>query len=205
MIVAQLVTKWQKSTLTERAAAQSHFLDLCHVLKQPTPTNVDAQGDSYTFEKGVTKTGGGQGVADVWKQGRFAWEYKGKHKDLKAAYDQILKYREDLENPPLLVVCDLNRSEVHTNFTGTVKRVYAFTPADLAHPVATPACPLPPLDVLRATFGDPDRLRPDQTAAHVTLQAAREFGALAANLRARGGEPHDGYVVNTCIHKPLTT
>ncbi len=42
--------------------------------------------------------------ADVWKRGFFAWEYKGKRADLKAAYKQLLDYREDLENPPLLVV-----------------------------------------------------------------------------------------------------
>ena len=54
-------------------------------------------------------------------RGFFAWEYKGKHKDLVAAFKQLLQYREDLENPPLRIVCDLNRFEVHTNFTNTTK------------------------------------------------------------------------------------
>ncbi len=52
----------------------------------------------------------------------FGWEYKGKHKDLKEAYTQLQRYREALENPPLMVVCDMDRFEVHTNFTGTVKQ-----------------------------------------------------------------------------------
>ena len=56
------------------------------------------------------KRGGGDGWADVWKQSFFGWEYKGKHKDLNAAYDQLLLYREALENPPLLVVCDMDRT-----------------------------------------------------------------------------------------------
>ena len=30
----------------------------------------------------------------------------------------------DKGNPPLLVVCDMDRLEVHTNFTSTQKRVY---------------------------------------------------------------------------------
>jgi len=30
----------------------------------------------------------------------------------------------DEGNPPLLVVCDMDRLEVHTNFTSTQKRVY---------------------------------------------------------------------------------
>ncbi len=144
--VPTFVARWQRSTLTERSAAQQHFLDLCAVLGEPTPAATDPEGDFYTFEKGARKSGGGDGWADVWKRGYFGWEYKGKRKDIKAAYDQLLQYREDLENPPLLVVCDLARFEVHTNFTGTVKQVYAFDLADLQNNEPTPMCALPPLD-----------------------------------------------------------
>ncbi len=117
--------KWGKSRLSERSGYQQHFLDLCGMLGQPTPADVDPEGNFYTFEKGVKKTGGsgGKGFADVWRKGFFAFEYKGKHKDLTAAYSQLLLYREDLQNPPLLVVTDTDRFEVHTNFTGTVKEV----------------------------------------------------------------------------------
>jgi len=159
------------------------------VLGEPTPAATDPEGDFYTFEKGARKSGGGDGWADVWKRGYFGWEYKGKRKDIKAAYDQLLQYREDLENPPLLVVCDLARFEVHTNFTGTVKQVYAFDLADLQNNEPTPMCALPPLEVLRAVFAHPDRLRPTRTTAGVTEDAAREFAALADNLRARGEDP----------------
>ena len=81
-------------------------------------------------------------------RGHFGWEYKGKHKDLNAAYQQLLLYREDLENPPLLVVCDMDRFEVHTNFTDTAKQVPCFDLAGLAEPAN--------LDVLRKLFTDPD-------------------------------------------------
>ncbi|HMA36739.1 MAG TPA: DNA methyltransferase [Chloroflexia bacterium] len=189
LTLPDFIARWQASTRTEKSAAQEHFLDLCAVLGQPTPAQADATGAWYTFEKGVAKTGGGQGFADVWMRGRFAWEYKGPGKDLAAAYQQLLQYREDLENPPLLVVCDLQRFEVHTNFTGTAKRVYRFTLADLAHPTPTPTSALPPLDVLRALFTDPARLRPAQTTADVTEAAAREFAELAASLRAAGAAP----------------
>jgi type II restriction/modification system DNA methylase subunit YeeA len=130
----------------------------------------------------VSKTGGGQGFADVWMSGHFAWEYKGKHKNLDAAYQQLLQYKEDLENPPLLVVCDLDRFEVHTNFTNTAKRVFRFTLADLAKADTTPTSALPPIEVLRALFTDPNRLRPDRTAARVTERAAGEFALIALNL-----------------------
>ena len=80
--VPTFVARWQAVTLTERSAAQSHFIDLCDLLGQPRPAAVDQTGAFYTFEKGVKKSSGGDGWADVWKRGYFAWEYKGKYKDL---------------------------------------------------------------------------------------------------------------------------
>src|SRR5690242_11240687 len=181
LTIPAFVAKWQASDLTEAAGAKLHFVELCDALGVARP---GASG-AYTFEKRVTKTGGGQGFADVWYRDHFAWEYKGKGKDLAAAYGQLLQYREDLENPPLLVVCDMDRFEVHTNFTGTAKRVYAFTLADLLQPQPTATSALPPLDVLRALFDDPARLRPAQTTAQVTEAAAAQFARLAESLRAR--------------------
>lgn len=115
MSLTDFTAKWTATTRTERAASQEHFIDLCRLLGQPTPNEADKTGDFYAFEKGTAKTGGGDGFADVWRRGYFAWEYKGKHKHLGVAYQQLLQYRENLENPPLLVVCDLERFEVHTN------------------------------------------------------------------------------------------
>lgn len=183
------VSKWRSAELTERAGAQMHFIELCDALGYPHPAAGDYSGESYTFEKGVTTTTGGQGFADVWMRSHFAWEYKSKDRDLKAAYQQLLKYREDLENPPLLVVCDLARFEVHTNFTDTAKKVYRFALDDLLQNTPTSECALPPLDVLRALFTDPNRLRPNRTAAEVTEIAAAEFAALADSLRSRGNDP----------------
>ena len=104
----EFIAKWRANHAHERAASQEHFLDLCALLGEPTP-NSDPTGAAYAFEKGATKASGGDVWADVWRRGRFAWEYKGKHKDLVAAYNQLLRYREDLENPPVLVVCDMDR------------------------------------------------------------------------------------------------
>ena len=77
---------------------QQHFLDLCDLLGQPKPAEVGPNGTWCTFEKGVEKTDGGEGFADAWMQGKFGWEYKGKHRNLNAAYQQLLKHREALEN-----------------------------------------------------------------------------------------------------------
>lgn len=126
MMPQQFIAKWREAQLSERSAYQQHFCDLCDLLGQPKPADADRDGAWYTFERGVTKTDGENGWADIWMRGHFGWEYKGKRKNLKEAYKQLLQYREDLENPPLLVVCDLERFEIHTNFPNTSKVVHAF-------------------------------------------------------------------------------
>ena len=176
------VAKWRGVTLTERASSQSHFNDLCALLGQPTPTDADPGGTWYTFERGAEKLGGGSGWADVWKRGFFAWEYKGPHKDLVKAYQQLQLYREALENPPLLVVSDIQTIEVHTNFTNTVKQMYHFTLDDLLDPAK--------LDQLRWVWTDPSRFRTAPTTASVTEAAAKEFAKLADTLRDQGEDPH---------------
>ena len=83
------VEKWQRANLSARSAYQQHFLDLCDLLGQPKPAESDPDGASYTFERGLAKTDGARGWADVWKRGYFGWEYKGKTKNLAAAYAQL--------------------------------------------------------------------------------------------------------------------
>jgi type II restriction/modification system DNA methylase subunit YeeA len=185
----EFVERWKASTLTERAAAQSHFIDLCEVLGHPHPAAADHTGESFAFEKHVSTLDEGKGYADVWKRGFFAWEYKGKHKNLNAAYSQLVRYQGDLENPPLLVTCDQERFEIHTNFTGTRPQLYSFTLDDLLSSAPTANCALPPLDVLRAVFYDPEQLRPEAARARVTEKVASEFAKLADSLEKTGIEP----------------
>lgn len=177
------VAKWTKSELKERSACQEHFLDLCHLVDHPTPAEADPTGETFCFERYAEKLDGSDGFADVWKKGFFAIEYKGKRKDLGAAYDQLLRYREDLENPPLLVVCDTDRLVIHTNFTNTSKRTYDLNLETLADPSS--------LELLRAVFYAPEKLKPGTTVAYVSEEAARKVAALAQALEARGAKPMD--------------
>jgi type II restriction/modification system DNA methylase subunit YeeA len=181
------VRRWHGVALSERSLAQSHFTDLCRLLGQSAPHEADNTGEWYAFEKRVRKGGGSYGWADVWKRGHFAWEYKARGADLKKAYFQLLQYREDLHNPPLLVVCDLDRFEIHTNFTATAKRVYSFDLTALAanEPIETTHS-FRPLEVLRWLFTEPTRLQPEQTTTQATATAAAEFARLADTLRQRG-------------------
>ncbi len=184
MTPSEFAAKWSLATVKESAGSKEHFIDLCRMLGYPTPTEADPSGEWYAFEKGAEKTeGSGDGFADVWKRGHFGWEYKGPKKDLGAAYKQLLDYREALENPPLLVVCDMNRFEVHTNFTNTAKQVHKFDLSDMATE------PKEPLRILRAVMGNPEALRPSETRDEITMKAAKQFAALAISIRDRGHEP----------------
>ena len=174
----QFVNKWRGVTLKERAAAQEHFLDLCSLVSHPTPAEDDPTGERFTFEAGVNKQSGKQGWADVWKKGFFAWEYKGKHADLKKAYDQLLQYRESLLNPPLLIVSDIDTILVHTNFTNTIKLVIPITLDSLLTPDG--------MRNLRAIFYEPTHFKAEQTTEQVTRRAAEEFARLADHLRKQG-------------------
>src|SRR5438270_4295363 len=131
MTADEFIRKWKTAELTERAAAQSHFIDLCRLLGEPAPTDVDPKGEWYAFERGATKTTGGEGWADVWKRAHFGWEYKGKRKDLNAAFAQLQQYALALEHPPLLVVCDLDRFRIHTNWTNSVSETHELVLDDL--------------------------------------------------------------------------
>ena len=184
---AQFAAKWRDNARRESASSQEHFIDLCRLLGVQTPAEADPSGESYTFEAGAERLStGGQGWADVWKRGHFGWEYKGDRADLAAAYRQLLDYREDLENPPALVVSDMDRIEVHTNFTNTRPRVHEITLDDLAAGGDRTGLAL---DILRSVMSDPAKLRPRQTPDEVTQAAATRFADLARSMQERGHDP----------------
>jgi type II restriction/modification system DNA methylase subunit YeeA len=181
MTPAAFIKKWKAANLKERSAAQEHFIDLCRLLGEPTPAEADPNGEWYGFERGASKLTGGDGWADVWKRGHFSWEYKGKHKDLKAAYVQLQQYSVALENPPLLVVCDMDRFRIHTNWTNTVQETYEFTLDDLYESDQR--------ERLKWVFSDPERLKPGKTRQMLTEEAAEQFASLAQRLRTREHHP----------------
>ena len=180
MTPQQFITKWRDAELNERAASQSHFNDLCALLGVDDPISADPKGEWYAFEKGATKTSGGEGWADVWRKGCFAWEYKGRKKNLDKAFAQLQQYAIALENPPLLIVSDMDRFRIHTNWTNTVQVVHEFALDDLIDGSTR--------DLLRNALQDPERLRPAKTRQMLTEEAAEEFAQLAQRLRDRGYE-----------------
>ena len=181
MTPGEFIAKWRASELKERSASQEHFIDLCRLLDEPTPAEADPTGERYCFERGARKDGGGDGWADVWKRHCFAWEYKGKHADLDAAFSQLRQYALALENPPLLIVSDMARFRIRTNWTNSVSATHEFALDDLADAATR--------DKLKWAMSDPERLRPGESRQALTERAAATFAELAQSLRERGDDP----------------
>ena len=99
MTPEQFISTWKHSDLNERQGAHIHFNGLCDLLGVPKPTGTSLMDQGY-------------GVA---------WEYKSPGKDLGEALKQLRLYASDLENPPLLIVSDMRRIELHTNWTSMVQ------------------------------------------------------------------------------------
>ena len=178
MTPADFISKWKDNKLSERAGAQAHFLDLCELLGVDKPSDPD----NYCFERGAKRTGAGRGWADVWKRHNFAWEYKAPDANLDAALKQLMTYALALDNPPLLVVSDRKRIEIHTHFTGTPSETHTIALDDIGH--------ADNLHKLRALFDQPDAFKPQRTRTAITLQAAKLIGDLAWQMQQRGHDPH---------------
>src|SRR5437773_5646926 len=101
MTAAEFKKKWARYSGKETAAYREHFNDLCALLGQPSPAAADPTGSkSFCFQKRVVKDAElfalqdsgyvaeepdderERGFADVWKRAFFAWEYKGKKRNL---------------------------------------------------------------------------------------------------------------------------
>src|SRR5271166_2024084 len=187
----EFIDSWRGTTRTERSAAQEHLLDLCALFGVPKPAEVDRHGNEYTCEKSTRKIGDTAGFADVWKRHCFAWEYKGKRSNLVQAYAQLKQYADAFENPPLLIVSDMQEIRVHTNFTNTIAQQHVIPLAELRS-VET-------RDLLRNCFLHPERLLPTATRESVTAQAASEFAKIAVALRRKYDERRVAHFVNKLV------
>ena len=174
MTPQEFITRWNNNALTERGGAQAHFDDLCDLLGVDKPRDPD----NYCFERGAKKAGGGDGWADVWKRGHFGWENKSPKRDLVKALEQLRAYAGNLDNPPLQIVCDRERIEIHTVFRGYPDEPRTIWLKDIGDPAN--------LQTLRWVFTDPDKLKPHKSNAAITQEVAAEFANLAKSMRARG-------------------
>ncbi|MCR4297830.1 MAG: hypothetical protein NUV75_03600 [Gallionella sp.] len=186
----EFIEKWRDNPLKERASYQLHFIDLCALIGVPHPS--PSSHETYCFERGATRTGAGQGWADVWKKFFFGFEYKAARRNLGEALKQLMTYALALDNPPLLVVCDTNIIEIHTRFTNAPSEVHTILLEDIGESAN--------LEKLRWLFTDPDKFHPKRTIAQITEEAAGKFSDLAQSLNSRGHAPQQvAHFLNQCL------
>jgi hypothetical protein len=175
----EFVAYWRDTPLNELAAYQIFFNGLCELVGHAKPGDPGTDPMTYRFEQPVKKPGGQPGRADVFKKGYWAWEFKDRStKNLEGAYEQLLTYRDSLENPPLLIACNLEKFLIRTAFSNAPSKAHVFTLEALTDPAT--------LELLKNAFHDPERLNPAAGRERVTTQAAAKIGELARNLEARG-------------------
>ena len=169
------VAKWSQIQQKETAVSQSHFNDICHLVGHAPPLEHDPAGQDFSFETQTAKPDGAKGFADVFYRGKFIWEYKGPHKDLDKAYQQLQLYREALENPPLLITSDIHTIEIHTNFNNypTVRHTVTFD--DLLAGDG--------LEKLRWAFFTPEKFTPAKTRQNITKATADSLLKVADQMK----------------------
>ena len=190
--ISEFLFKWGPGglgyNLNERQGAQQHFVELCAVLDVPAPVG----GEDYVFEKGTLALGQQRGFADVFKRGHFAWEYKAPGKPLDAALRQLMMYALALDNPPLLIVSDRLRIEIHTHFNGTPSVRYAIALEELGDPAKR--------ELLRRCFNAPASFKPSITNRQITEEAAHAFATTAERLREVGIAPEiTSHLLTQCL------
>lgn len=175
----QFVAKWQGIEQKETAVYQTHFNDICALVGHDDPITSDPSGDFFSFETSTTKPDGRKGRADVYYRGKFIWEYKGPHANLDKAYQQLLLYREELGNPPLLITSDIHTIIIHTNFTNRPKETHEISFQRLQEGDG--------LDLLQRVFYNPESFQPQRTKQAITKASADTFVTVADALKQHRG------------------
>jgi hypothetical protein len=105
---------------------------------------------------------------------------------------QLREYAGNLGNPPLLIVCDRDRIEIHTAFRGYPDEPRTILLQDIGD--------LKNQQLLRWVFTDPDKLKPLKSNAAITSEAAGQFALIAKAMRERGIEPQQvAHFLTQCI------
>lgn len=192
MTPAEFVAKWSRIQQKETATAQSHFNDVCRLVGHATPLEFDPEGQQFSFEAKTVKPGGQKGFADVYFKGKFIWEYKGPHKDLNKAYRQLQLYREDLQNPPLLITSDIHTIIIHTNFNNypTQKHRLDFNALQTEEG----------LQKLKWAFYDPEQFKPSNTQEQITRATAHTFLQVAEAMKLHRQTIGESYTDEQIAH-----
>ncbi|MEO8121129.1 MAG: DNA methyltransferase, partial [Rhodoferax sp.] len=192
------IARWQHSTASELATAQSFVIDLCALLGVPGPHPTSEQ--DYMFERPITfRHGDGSsspGRVDCYKRGHFVLEAKklknGSH--TKGFDDGLLRARTQGEGyaralpstegrPPFVLVVDVGTViEVYAEFSQS-GATYTPFPDPRSHRIKLADLARPEIrQRLRHIWLAPEQLNPARISAQVTREVANLLAQLAKSL-----------------------
>ena len=150
------------------------------LLGEPTPAEADPKGELVLLRARRGEGGGGEGWADVWS-GLLRLGIQGQAQGPQRRARQLQPYARDLENPPLLVVSDMDRiTSTPTGRTPSRAGQSSSASTTCAIPAACESCArLPRVRTAQAR----------RSTRRTDRKAARRFGELAPAAAGRGHEP----------------
>jgi len=180
MNVAEFIAKWRRWTSRSGPLPRSTSSISASSSATPSPPRLTPPAPTSASEKGAAKHGGGDGFADVWKRVFFGWEYKGKHKDLEAAFDHFFSTKTLSITRRCLWCATWSASScAPTSRHGPV--TYDVPLERLGESRS--------LEILHHVFFDPEKLKPGKTSEIITQDAADRFAGIADSMRAAGSTP----------------
>ena len=109
------------------------------------------------------------------KRGCFAWEYKRRGQNLEEAYRQVYQYRDALDNPPLSIVCDIEKFVIRSHFPGYPTQVWEIFLEEFPGKIK----------FFQQIFRNPESLRPLSNREQLTKEIANVFADVANALIQR--------------------
>lgn len=214
--VEDFINRWQGSTASELATAQSFVIDLCELLGVDKP-HATADQD-YMFERPLKEAHGDGSQSDrrvdCYKRGHFILEAKkikaGSHTKgydnaLLLAHAQAQNYARALPaeegRPPFIMVVDVGSViQLFSEFSRSGGNYTPF-PDPRSHQIKLHDLRDEKIrDRLRQLWVDPMVLDPSRANAKVTREVATRLAEVAKSLEASGHPPHQvGAFLTRCL------
>ena len=214
--VEDFINRWQGSTASELATAQSFVIDLCELLGVDKP-HATADQD-YMFERPLKEAHGDGSQSDrrvdCYKRGHFILEAKkikaGSHTKgydnaLLLAHAQAQNYARAIPaeegRPPFIMVVDVGGViQLFSEFSRSGGNYTPF-PDPRSHQIKLHDLRDEKIrDRLRQLWVDPMALDPSRANAKVTREVATRLAEVAKSLEASGHPPHQvGAFLTRCL------
>ena len=174
------IAKWKPPTSRSAQRPKSTFSTSAACSTKETPAKPIHQAQATASSVARQRPTAARVGLTSGSVGSFAWEYKGRGKELCCGLCSAPTVCDCARKPTLLVVCNLDRFRIHTNWNNTVVSSTSL--------IGRPSRSEPSAEA-KAVLSNPEELRSGKTRRALTEQADSDFAGLAQRLRERGHTP----------------